>query len=180
MINQMNLHKYLWADVNNTACHVLNRIVIRPILHKTPYELLKGRKPNLSYLRVFGCKCFILNNRKDKLGKFDAKVDEGIFLRYSSTNKRTLIVEESAHVDFDETPPQVVGKGTSFDVAGIILSRMVTNKMFLRKTRTTKIRNFWNTFTRMKNKKHHHCLLMIGSPRETTLWKIFLATSRRE
>jgi hypothetical protein len=127
MINEVNLPEYVWADVINIACHFLNRIVIRPILDKTPYELLKGRKPNLSYLRVFSCKCFILNNGKDKLSKFDAKADDDIFLGYSSNNmaykvynKRTLVVEESVHVAFDETPPQVVGKCTpGFDVAGI-------------------------------------------------------------
>ena len=80
----------------------------------------------MSYLRVFGCKCFILNNCKDKLGKLDAKADEGICLRYSSTskacrvyNKRNLIVEKSVHVAFDETPPQMVSIGTSFDIIGI-------------------------------------------------------------
>jgi len=68
-------------------------IIIRSILDKTPYELLKGRKPNFSHLRVFGCKCFILNNGKDKHGKFDVKVDDGIFLGYSSNSKayRVLI-----------------------------------------------------------------------------------------
>jgi len=63
---------------------VLNRILIRPILKKTPYELFKGRKPNISHFRVFGCKCFILNNGKDNLGKFDSKANGGIFLGYSS------------------------------------------------------------------------------------------------
>ena len=29
------------------------------------------RKPNVSYFKVFGCKCFVLNT-KDNLGKFDA------------------------------------------------------------------------------------------------------------
>jgi len=111
MINEINLPMYFWVDAINTACHVLNKIIIRPILDKTPYELLKGRKPNLLHLRFFGCKCFILNNGKDKLGKFDAKADEGIFTGYSSNskhivfNKRTLTVEESIHVAFDETPP---------------------------------------------------------------------------
>jgi len=57
---------------------VFNRVLIRPILNKTPYELSKGRRPILSHLKVFGCKCFILNNDKENLGKFDAKVDEGI------------------------------------------------------------------------------------------------------
>ena len=58
---------------------------------------------------VFGCKCFVLNNRNDNLGKFDAKSDEENFLGYSTNskayrvfNKRTLIVEESIHVTFNE------------------------------------------------------------------------------
>ena len=79
-------------------------------MKKTPYELYKGRKPNISHLIVFCCKCFILNNGKDSLGKFDAKADEAIFLGYSLHskayrvfNKRTLSVEESVHVVCDET-----------------------------------------------------------------------------
>ena len=39
------------ADAVSTACYVLNRVLIRPILKKTPYELLKGRKPNVSHLK---------------------------------------------------------------------------------------------------------------------------------
>ena len=88
----------------------MNRALIRPILKKTPYELYNGRKPNISHLHVFGCKCFVLNNGKDNLGKFDAKSDEGIFLGYSLQsktfriyNKRTMIIEESIHVSFDES-----------------------------------------------------------------------------
>ena len=83
MLNDMDLPKYFWADVVSTACYVMNRVLIRPILKKTPYELFKGRKPNISYFHIFGCKCFVLNNEKENLGKFDAKADEGIFLGYS-------------------------------------------------------------------------------------------------
>ncbi|KAK8508672.1 hypothetical protein V6N13_116185 [Hibiscus sabdariffa] len=83
--------------------------MIRPILNKTPYEILKNKRPNISYFHPFGCKCFVLNNGKDNLGKFDAKSDEAIFLGYSLNskayrvfNKRTLVVEESIHVVFDD------------------------------------------------------------------------------
>jgi len=62
------------------------------------------------HLRVFGCKCYVHNNGKDALGKFDPRSDEAIFLGYSSHNKaykvfnkRTFSVEESVHVLFDET-----------------------------------------------------------------------------
>ena len=85
----------------------MNRALIRPILKKTPYELFNNRKPNIAHLHVFGCKCFVLNNGKESLGKFDAKADEGIFLGYSQAfriyNKRTMTIEESIHVTFDET-----------------------------------------------------------------------------
>jgi len=87
----------------------LNRTLIRPILRKTSYELYKGGKPSVSHLRVFGCKCFLLNNSKESLGKFDANSDEGIHIGYVLNghayrvfNKRLLIVEESMHVVFDE------------------------------------------------------------------------------
>ena len=83
--------------------------MVRPILKKTPYKLFKGRKPNISYFHLFGCKCFVLNNEKDNLDKFDAKSDEEIFLGYSTNskayrvfNKRTLVVKESILVIFDE------------------------------------------------------------------------------
>jgi len=84
--------------------------MIRPILNKTPSELFKRRKANIMHLRVFGCKCHVQDNGKDALEKFDPKSDEAIFLWYSSHskaykvfNKRTLFVEESVHVLFDET-----------------------------------------------------------------------------
>nr|KYP59259.1 Retrovirus-related Pol polyprotein from transposon TNT 1-94 [Cajanus cajan] len=113
MLNETKLPKYFWADAINAACHVLNKVLIRPILKRTPYEIYNGRKPNISYFRVFGCKCFVLNNGKEQLGKFDAKANEAIFLGYSTNskayrvyNKRTIIVEESVHVVSDETNKQ--------------------------------------------------------------------------
>ncbi|XP_070008194.1 uncharacterized protein [Nicotiana sylvestris] len=82
----------------------------RPHVEKTLYELLKGRKSNISHLRAFGSKCFVHNNGNDSLGKFDPRSDEGVFLGYSSHrkaykmyNKRTLCGEESVHMVFDET-----------------------------------------------------------------------------
>ena len=109
MLYESSLPRYFWAEAINTICYILNRALIRPILKKTPYELWKDKKPNISYFHVFGCSYFIHNNGKDYIEKFDAKLDEGIFLGYSKTskayrifNKKTLVVEESIHVIFDE------------------------------------------------------------------------------
>ncbi|XP_042983299.1 uncharacterized protein LOC122312702, partial [Carya illinoinensis] len=108
MLNENNLPSYFWAEAVSTACYVINRVMLRSKLDKTPYELWNEKKPNIGYFHVFGCKCFILNDR-DNLGKFDAKSDEGIFLGYSTNskayrvfNKKTLTVQESMHVVFDE------------------------------------------------------------------------------
>lgn len=83
----------------------------------------------------FSCKCFILINGKDNLGKFDAKSDGGIFLSYSSTSKAykvynhiTAYVEESVHVSFDESSPQKTRKGICSDVSGVIIERLIDNE----------------------------------------------------
>jgi len=80
------------------------------ILKKTPYELLKDKKPNMSYFKVFTSKCYIHSNGKKNLDNFDAKSDEGIFVGYSSIskaysmyNKHNKVIEESLNVTFDET-----------------------------------------------------------------------------
>ena len=87
MLCDNNLPKYFWAEAVSTACYILNRVFIRPILKKTPYELWKGKRPNISYFHPFGTKCYILNNRKDQLVKFDVRSNEDVFLGYSSTSK---------------------------------------------------------------------------------------------
>ena len=119
MLNEYDLPTYFWVEAINTSCYILNRVSKRPILNKTPYELWNGKTPNISYFRVFGCKCYILNT-KDYLGKFASKTDVGIFLGYSNSskayrvfNKRTLVVEESMHVTFDETSKLDLVKGSS-------------------------------------------------------------------
>ena len=109
MLISSGLAPSLWAEAVNTTCYLINRAMPRPILDKTPYELIKGHPPNISHIHTFGCKCFVHNNGNDNLGKFDPRSDEAIFLGYSSSskaykvlNKRTLKLEESVHVVFDE------------------------------------------------------------------------------
>jgi hypothetical protein len=108
------LHEYktsdrFWAEAINTACYAINRLYLHQILKKTSYELLTGKKPNVSYFRVFGSKCFILVKRGRK-SKFAPKAVEGFLLGYESNtrayrvfNKSTGLVEVSCDIVFDET-----------------------------------------------------------------------------
>ncbi|GJV97823.1 retrovirus-related pol polyprotein from transposon TNT 1-94 [Tanacetum coccineum] len=111
MLNEQSLPQKFWCNAVDTSTFILNRILIRTILGKTPYEIFRGRKPTLDYFRMFGSKCFILNT-KDYLTKLDLKSYEGVFLGYSQNskayiilNKHTRKIEESLNVTFDETPP---------------------------------------------------------------------------
>ncbi|GJT60203.1 retrovirus-related pol polyprotein from transposon TNT 1-94 [Tanacetum coccineum] len=82
MLNEQSLPPNFWCNIVDTSTYILNRILIRAILCKTPYELLRGRKPTLDYFRVFGSTYFLLNT-KYYLNKFDPKLYEGVFLGYS-------------------------------------------------------------------------------------------------
>ncbi|GJT61102.1 retrovirus-related pol polyprotein from transposon TNT 1-94 [Tanacetum coccineum] len=69
---------------------------------------LPQKKPDLTFLRVFGALCYPTNDSKD-LGKFQAKTDIGIFVGYAPSrkgyriyNKRTRRLMETIHVTFDE------------------------------------------------------------------------------
>ncbi|GJU25366.1 putative ribonuclease H-like domain-containing protein [Tanacetum coccineum] len=75
-----------WAEAVNTACYVLNRVLVTKPQMKTPYEILMGRSPNISFMRPFGCPLTILNTL-DQLGKFDGKSEEGYLLGYSTSSK---------------------------------------------------------------------------------------------
>jgi len=108
MLIDAKLPTYFWAEAVKTACFVQNCSLVNA--HgKTPYEMIKRKKPNVKYFHIFGCKCFVLKVHPEMAGKFEAKFDEAIFLGYSSSSKayrvfnlRKQIVMESIHVAFDD------------------------------------------------------------------------------
>ena len=114
----------------NTSCHIRNRIYFRVGTKKTSYEIWRDKKPKVKYFRIFGSKCYILNDRENP-GKFDAKSDERIFLGYSTNsrayrvyNKGTKTVMESINVVIDDT---IFEKGIDNDGEGQILKKNEDN-----------------------------------------------------
>jgi hypothetical protein len=79
MLDEYKTSDRFWAETVNTACPATNHLYLHKLLKKTPYELLTGNKPNVSYFRVFGSKCYILQKRS-KSSKFAPKVYEGFLL----------------------------------------------------------------------------------------------------
>nr|GEW14752.1 hypothetical protein [Tanacetum cinerariifolium] len=95
---------FLWAEAIATVCYTQNRSIIHRCFNKTPYELIQGRKPDISYLHVFGDLCYPKNDHED-IGKLGAKCDIGFFIGYSANfvayrvyNQRTKKIIETMNV----------------------------------------------------------------------------------
>nr|GEX36309.1 integrase, catalytic region, zinc finger, CCHC-type, peptidase aspartic, catalytic [Tanacetum cinerariifolium] len=98
---------FLWAEAIATTCFTQNRSIIHRRFNKTPYELINGRKPDIS-LYVFEALCYPKNDRED-IGKRCAKGYIGFFIGYSADscayrvyNRRTKKIIETINVSFDE------------------------------------------------------------------------------
>ncbi|GJV84103.1 integrase, catalytic region, zinc finger, CCHC-type containing protein [Tanacetum coccineum] len=99
---------FLWAEVIATACYTQNCSIIHRRFNKTPYELIKSRKPDISFLHVFGALYYPKNDCED-IRKLGAKRDIGFFIGYSADsyayrvyNRRTKKIIETMNVAFDE------------------------------------------------------------------------------
>nr|GFA01889.1 hypothetical protein [Tanacetum cinerariifolium] len=99
---------FLWPEAIATACFTQNRSIIHRRFNKTPYELITDKKPDISFLHVFGALCYPKNDHED-IGKLGAKGDIGFFIGYSADscayrvyNRRTKKIMETMNVSFDE------------------------------------------------------------------------------
>jgi hypothetical protein len=99
MMSNATLPKSFWGHALETAALTLNMVPSKSV-EKTPYELWFGRIPNMSYLKIWGCKVFVKRLTSDKLAsKSDKcffvgypKETKGYYFYYQSENKRLLLV----------------------------------------------------------------------------------------
>ena len=83
MLQHKNLPKKFWAEALSVSMHVRNRVTTRGLDAKTtPYEMMFVRKPNMSYLRVFGSRCWY-NVSKPHVDKLDPRAREAIMIGYA-------------------------------------------------------------------------------------------------
>ncbi|GJT83807.1 retrovirus-related pol polyprotein from transposon TNT 1-94 [Tanacetum coccineum] len=130
---------FLWAEAVATACYTQNRSLIHTYYNKTPYELLRDRKPELKYLHIFGALCYPTIDFED-LGKLQPKADIGIFIGYSPSkkayqiyNKRTRQIMETMNVQFDKltqmaseqhgSGPDLHGLTSGYISSGLVLNQ---------------------------------------------------------
>nr|GFB92583.1 hypothetical protein [Tanacetum cinerariifolium] len=110
MLSAAKVPLFFWAEAIATACFTQNRSLVIPRHEKTPYHIINECKSSVKFFYIFGSVCYIVRDGEN-LDKMKEKGDECIFVGYSTQsrayrvfNKRTRVIMESIHVNFDELP----------------------------------------------------------------------------
>nr|GEZ98348.1 hypothetical protein [Tanacetum cinerariifolium] len=93
-----------------TTYFTQNCSLVIPRHEKTPYHIINDRKPSVTFFHIFGSLCYIVRDGEN-LDKMKEKGDACIFVGYSTQsraymvfNKRTRVIVETIHVNFEELP----------------------------------------------------------------------------
>nr|GEY31116.1 hypothetical protein [Tanacetum cinerariifolium] len=110
MLSAAKVPLFFWAEAIATTCFTQNRSLVIPQHEKTPYHIINDRKPSVKFFHIFGSLCYIVRDG-EYLDKMKEKGDACIFVGYSTQpraykvfNKRTRVIVETIHVNFDELP----------------------------------------------------------------------------
>ncbi|GJV06028.1 retrovirus-related pol polyprotein from transposon TNT 1-94 [Tanacetum coccineum] len=110
MSTPLKVPLFFWAEAIATACFTQKRSLVIPRHEKTPCHIINAWKPSVKFFHIFGSLCYIVRDGEN-LDKMKEKGDACIFVGYSTQskayrvfNKRTRIIVETIHVNFDELP----------------------------------------------------------------------------
>nr|GEX53867.1 2-hydroxyisoflavanone dehydratase-like [Tanacetum cinerariifolium] len=113
---------FLWVEAIATTCFTQNCSIIHRRFNKTPYEIINGRKPDISFLHVFGALCYPKNDHED-IRKLGANSDIGFFIGYSADscayriyNRRTKKIMETMNVLFDDLSAMAFEQRSELDL----------------------------------------------------------------
>ncbi|GJU74062.1 retrovirus-related pol polyprotein from transposon TNT 1-94, partial [Tanacetum coccineum] len=122
MLSATKVPLFFWDEAIATSCFTQNCSLVIPRHEKTPYHIINDRKPSVKFFHIFGSLCYIVKDGEN-LDKMKEKGDACIFVGYSAQsrayrvyNKRTRVIVETIHLNFDELP-QMASDHVSFDPA---------------------------------------------------------------
>lgn len=106
ILDTSKLPLQFWGECIPCAVHLINRMPLQSLQFISPYEKFFGTSPDLSFLRVFGCLCYVSNVKPSK-HKFDARANPHVFIGFPVGNKgfkvlniNTLLVTVSRNIVF--------------------------------------------------------------------------------
>ncbi|GJZ98073.1 retrovirus-related pol polyprotein from transposon TNT 1-94, partial [Tanacetum coccineum] len=110
MLSTAKVRLFFWAEAIATTCFTHTLSLVIPHHEKTPYHIINGQKPSVKFFHIFGSLCYIVRDGEN-LDKMKEKGNACIFVGYSNQsrayrvyNKRTRVIVETIHVNFDELP----------------------------------------------------------------------------
>lgn len=97
----------LWAEAINTANFIRNRLFTKSCqLDMTPFQTVFHSKPNLSHIRIFGCKAFVHKPKQRRTDKMETRAEEGVLVGYDRGDAYRILLKNSKAV--------VISKDVSF------------------------------------------------------------------
>nr|GEX75753.1 Gag-Pol polyprotein [Tanacetum cinerariifolium] len=110
MLSAAKIPLFFWAEAIATTCFTQNHSLVIPRHKKTPYHIINDQKLSVKFFYIFGSLCYIVKDGEN-LNKIKEKGDACIFVGYSTQsrayivfNKRTRVIVEMIHVNFDKLP----------------------------------------------------------------------------
>lgn len=112
LLFESKLPEHFWSEAILTSTYLTNRSSTVTLKGKTPFEMWYGRKPDISNLRVFGCKGFGHVPHEKRKGKLSLRGTEYVFMGYAIDGYRLFDVDDKKivmgrSVTFNECAPAV-------------------------------------------------------------------------
>jgi len=114
MLTRSGLPKIWWGKAYKAAQYIIRRMPTTTARgYMTPIEAMPGGEPpSWEWMRVWGCKAYVLKPKADRRKDWDDKAQVGYFVGYSEDTMgwQVWLPESdtyvtSVHVLFDESPP---------------------------------------------------------------------------
>jgi len=119
-----------WGEAVNTTVYIKNRCLTKALNSKTPQEAWSGRKPDVSNLRVFGCKAFA-HVPDEKRTKLESKSMPCVFLGYyEGTKTYRLMCLETKRIIKSRDVMFIEG---SKEIGGVLHPKKIENVVIMNK-----------------------------------------------
>ena len=91
------MKKSYWGDALLTANYIRNRCPRHYNNGMCPYERFHGKKPQYNYMKIFGCRGWVLQRRKHikHLQRWERNAKEYVFIGYTNNGYKMMSIDES-------------------------------------------------------------------------------------
>ncbi|KAK9003614.1 hypothetical protein V6N11_084253 [Hibiscus sabdariffa] len=91
MMSHTDLPTSFWGYALETAAFTLNRVPSKSV-QKTPHEMWNGKRPNMSFMKIWGCKAYVKHQMSTKL---EPKSEKCTFVGYPKETKGYYFYNEN-------------------------------------------------------------------------------------